>query len=66
VLTGQDSLVRPLTCYAEVRALVGGATVIQGASGTHQSIEEALVRNVDRRIFGQHRALDLRSRASLA
>jgi 5-methylthioadenosine/S-adenosylhomocysteine deaminase len=37
--------------YAEVRALVGGTTAIQGASPRFPS-EEALVRNVDKRIFG--------------
>jgi hypothetical protein len=42
--------------YAEIRALVGGVTAIQGASGRNRSTEEALVRNVDLRIFGQHRA----------
>jgi hypothetical protein len=41
---------------AEIRALVGGVTAIQGASGRNRSTEEALVRNVDLRIFGQHRA----------
>jgi cytosine/adenosine deaminase-related metal-dependent hydrolase len=53
--------------YAEVRALVGGTTAIQGASGQMRSAEEALVRNVDRRIFGQHRArsmIDLPSASS--
>ena len=53
--------------YAEVRALVGGTTAIQGASGRLRSSEEALVRNVDRRIFGQHRArsmIDLPSAGS--
>jgi 5-methylthioadenosine/S-adenosylhomocysteine deaminase len=42
--------------YAEIRALVSGVTAIQGASGRNCSTEEALVRNVDLRIFGQHRA----------
>jgi cytosine/adenosine deaminase-related metal-dependent hydrolase len=42
--------------YAEIRALVGGVTAIQGASGTTQGSAEALVRNVDGVIFGQHRA----------
>ncbi|MGH2631475.1 MAG: amidohydrolase family protein [Actinomycetota bacterium] len=37
--------------YAEVRALVGGTTAIQGASPRFPT-EEALVRNVDKRIFG--------------
>jgi cytosine/adenosine deaminase-related metal-dependent hydrolase len=38
--------------YAEVRSLVGGTTAIQGASPQFPS-EEALVRNVDKRIFGE-------------
>src|SRR3954447_10316118 len=43
--------------YAEIRALVGGVTAIQGASGAGASAaNEALVRNVDLFIFGQHRA----------
>jgi 5-methylthioadenosine/S-adenosylhomocysteine deaminase len=42
--------------YAEIRALVSGVTAIQGASGRNRSTEEALVRNVDLPIFGQHRA----------
>jgi 5-methylthioadenosine/S-adenosylhomocysteine deaminase len=43
--------------YAEVRALVGGVTAIQGASGLTRSPDtEPLVRNVDLWIFGQHRA----------
>ena len=42
--------------YAEVRALVGGVTAIQGASGRTQTGVESLVRNVDGVIFGQHRA----------
>jgi cytosine/adenosine deaminase-related metal-dependent hydrolase len=42
--------------YAEIRALVSGVTAIQGASGRNRGTEEALVRNVDLRIFGQHRA----------
>jgi 5-methylthioadenosine/S-adenosylhomocysteine deaminase len=53
--------------YAEIRALVGGVTAIQGASGRTRSTEEALVRNVDLRIFGQHRAramIDLPSPSS--
>ncbi len=55
-LTGTDTLLPALMRYAEVRALTGGATAIQGSSGLHQTADEALVRNVDRRIFGQHRA----------
>lgn len=42
--------------YAEIRALVGGVTAMQGASGTNRATDESLVRNVDLRIFGQHRA----------
>ena len=42
--------------YAEIRALVGGVTAIQGTSGAAVTDEESLVRNVDRRIFGRHRA----------
>ena len=39
--------------YAEVRALVGGVTAIQGTGGQARSYsEEALVRNVDKWIFG--------------
>jgi 5-methylthioadenosine/S-adenosylhomocysteine deaminase len=56
ILTGQESLIRSLTRYSEIRALVGGATAIQGSSGQFQTADEALVRNVDRRIFGEHRA----------
>ena len=56
-LTGQpNSLLTDLTRYAEARALVGGVTAIQGASGKYPSKEEALVRNVDLRIFGEHKA----------
>lgn len=53
--------------YAEVRALVGGVTAIQGASGTVSPDSEPLVRNVDLWIFGQHRAramIDLPSSTS--
>jgi 5-methylthioadenosine/S-adenosylhomocysteine deaminase len=43
--------------YAEIRALVGGATAIQGTSERIERLEEeSLVRNVDRWIFGRHRA----------
>jgi 5-methylthioadenosine/S-adenosylhomocysteine deaminase len=55
-LTEEPSLLRDLTRYAEARALVGGATAIQGASAKYPGKEEALVRNVDLRIFGQHKA----------
>jgi hypothetical protein len=42
--------------YAEVRALVGGVTAIQGTGGQASYQDEALVRNVDKWIFGAHRA----------
>jgi cytosine/adenosine deaminase-related metal-dependent hydrolase len=43
--------------YAEVRALVGGVTAIQGTSELITRLtSESLVRNVDKWIFGQHRA----------
>jgi 5-methylthioadenosine/S-adenosylhomocysteine deaminase len=49
---GRPSLLPKLTRYAEARALIGGATAIQGASGKYPDPHEALVRNVDRYIFG--------------
>jgi 5-methylthioadenosine/S-adenosylhomocysteine deaminase len=49
-------LVPTLTRYAEIRALVGGVTAVQGAAVSPQLLEESLVRNLDRRILGQHRA----------
>jgi 5-methylthioadenosine/S-adenosylhomocysteine deaminase len=43
--------------YAEIRALVGGVTAFQGTSENIKRTEsEELVRNVDKMIFGQHRA----------
>ena len=42
--------------YAEIRALVGGVTAIQGASRTTQGSRESMVRNVDGMVFGEHRA----------
>jgi hypothetical protein len=43
--------------YAEIRALVGGVTAIQGASiMTQKGSHESMVRNVDGMIFGEHRA----------
>jgi 5-methylthioadenosine/S-adenosylhomocysteine deaminase len=51
-----NSLLRELTRYAEVRALVAGVTAIQGASAKYPGKNEALVRNVDLPIFGRHRA----------
>ncbi|MDC5696665.1 amidohydrolase family protein [Intrasporangium calvum] len=48
------------TRYAEVRALVGGVTGIQGAASTSSSASaEPLVRNIDRWAFGSHRARSL-------
>jgi 5-methylthioadenosine/S-adenosylhomocysteine deaminase len=48
------SLKKTMTRYAEARALVGGVTAIQGASAAYPKQYEALVRNVDLWIFGQH------------
>lgn len=42
--------------YAEIRALVGGVTAIQGASLRTQGSRESMVRNVDGLVFGEHRA----------
>ena len=42
--------------YAEIRALVGGVTAIQGASLRTQGSQESMVRNVDGMVFGEHRA----------
>jgi 5-methylthioadenosine/S-adenosylhomocysteine deaminase len=42
--------------YAEIRALVGGATAIQGGSTRNVDESESLVRNVDGLIFGQRQA----------
>jgi 5-methylthioadenosine/S-adenosylhomocysteine deaminase len=56
IAKGKNNLLRLLTRYAEARALVGGVTAIQGASAMYLSKEEALVRNVDLPIFGQHKA----------
>ncbi len=53
--------------YAEIRALVGGVTAIQGASSKYPKKEEALVRNVDLPVFGEQRAramIDLPSAGS--
>lgn len=61
---------RPLCArYAEMRALVGGVTAIQGASASYPDPNEALVRNVDLPIFGRHEArsfVDLPSDAKAA
>jgi 5-methylthioadenosine/S-adenosylhomocysteine deaminase len=54
--------------YSEVRALVGGVTAIQGTGGAATAYQdEALVRNVDKWIFGGHVAramIDLPSSSS--
>lgn len=66
--TAHPSLLPVLTRYAEARALIGGCTAIQGASGKYPDRHEALVRNVDLRIFGEDHArsvIDL-SRADAA
>jgi 5-methylthioadenosine/S-adenosylhomocysteine deaminase len=42
--------------YAEIRAVVGGVTAIQGASLQTQGSTESMVRNVDGMVFGEHRA----------
>jgi 5-methylthioadenosine/S-adenosylhomocysteine deaminase len=55
-LKAEPSLERTLSRYAEARALVTGTTAIQGSNGKFANTEESLVRNVDRRIFGAHRA----------
>jgi 5-methylthioadenosine/S-adenosylhomocysteine deaminase len=52
----QRSLLPELTRYAEARALIGGCTAIQGASGKYPDKHEALVRNVDLRLFGEDHA----------
>jgi cytosine/adenosine deaminase-related metal-dependent hydrolase len=55
------------TRYAEVRALVGGVTGIQGASRASTAAAEPLVRNLDLWSFGAHRArsmIDLPSESS--
>ncbi len=57
----QDRILKALPAktqlrYAEIRALVGGVTAIQGTGGQATSYQdEALVRNVDKWIFGGHR-----------
>jgi 5-methylthioadenosine/S-adenosylhomocysteine deaminase len=55
-LTGggnSTSLKATMTRYAEVRAIVGGVTAIQGASDAYPKKNEALCRNVDLWIFGE-------------
>jgi cytosine/adenosine deaminase-related metal-dependent hydrolase len=47
------SVKKAMTRYAEVRAVVGGVTAIQGASQDYPNKAEALVRNVDLLIFGE-------------
>lgn len=54
--TEQRSLLPELTRYAEARALIGGCTAIQGASAKYPDKHEALVRNVDLRLFGEDHA----------
>lgn len=57
----QDQLVKALPPgtqlrYAEIRALVGGVTAIQGAGRQAGAASESLVRNVDGTIFGERHA----------
>jgi 5-methylthioadenosine/S-adenosylhomocysteine deaminase len=56
LLKQPPTLEKTLSRYSEARALVTGTTSIQGSNGKFTNIEESLVRNVDRRIFGQHKA----------
>jgi len=48
-----SSIKTSMTRYAEVRAVTGGVTAIQGASQDYPKKAEALVRNVDLVVFGQ-------------
>lgn len=48
------SLMTTMTRYAETRAVVGGVTAIQGASDAYPKKNEALCRNVDLWVFGEH------------
>ncbi|HEX2049295.1 MAG TPA: amidohydrolase family protein [Actinomycetota bacterium] len=57
--TGEPSLIKTLTRYAEARALVGGTTSLQGAGGQYPDPHESLVRNVDRYVFGRYVARSL-------
>jgi 5-methylthioadenosine/S-adenosylhomocysteine deaminase len=43
---------KEVLAYAEVKAIVGGTTAIQGAPGTTKPYEGFLVRNVDNETFG--------------
>jgi cytosine/adenosine deaminase-related metal-dependent hydrolase len=45
--------------YAEVRALIGGTTAIQGASSSYPTANQALVRHVDLAPFGTANAYSL-------
>lgn len=45
--------------YAEIRAMVGGVTAIQGAGQAAQGRVESLVRNVDGVIFGERHARNI-------
>jgi 5-methylthioadenosine/S-adenosylhomocysteine deaminase len=55
-VAGEPLLLPLMTRYAEARALVGGVTALQGASAKYPDPSESLVRNVDRPLFGRHRA----------
>jgi 5-methylthioadenosine/S-adenosylhomocysteine deaminase len=54
---------KEVLAYAEVKAVVGGTTAIQGAPGTSQPYEGFLVRNVDNETFGTGK--DLVSQSAL-
>jgi 5-methylthioadenosine/S-adenosylhomocysteine deaminase len=54
---------KEVLAYAEVKAIVGGTTAIQGAPGTSQPYEGFLVRNVDNETFGTGK--DLVSQSAL-
>jgi 5-methylthioadenosine/S-adenosylhomocysteine deaminase len=54
---------KEVLAYAEVKAIVGGTTAIQGAPGTSRPYEGFLVRNVDNETFGSGK--DLVSQSAL-
>jgi 5-methylthioadenosine/S-adenosylhomocysteine deaminase len=48
----KSTAAKEVLAFAEVKAMVGGTTAIQGAPGTSQPYEGFLVRNVDNETFG--------------
>lgn len=48
----KSTAAKEVLAYAEVKAIVGGTTAIQGAPGTSRPYEGFLVRNVDNETFG--------------